>query len=398
MNIVGRIEEEKLIKSYCESEKSEFIAVYGRRRVGKTYLVKNTLEEKLDFVFTGIYNEKLRVQLNYFCEELTKKTNFKIDNKPKTWKEAFDLLANYLLSLNKDKVVVFFDELPWMDTHKGDLLTALSNLWNMWDSSNTKLKLFVCGSSTSWMLNKLIGDKGGLYGRVGRNIYLAPFTINETKEYFTKIKKTNYSNNQILDIYMIFGGIPYYLDMIDISKPISVNIDELFFKRNSPLRNEYDFLFRSLFKETTNYKKVINALSKKMIGLTRDEISNITKLSGGQLTEILNNLRACDFLRCYSSFGKKEKEKMYQLVDHYVLFYKRFIDNDDGQNENYWTINSGKPIMNSWCGYAFEIVCLNHINEIKKSLGINGINSRIYSWKVYPIVDEDGTFAFNGNS
>lgn len=391
MNIIGRNDEIKLIKNSYESEKSEFVAVYGRRRVGKTYLINNSLEDKLDFVFTGLYNEKLKTQLKYFCDELYRKTKTKIKNIPKTWKDAFDLLTEYLISLNKDKVVVFFDELPWMDTHKGDLLTAMSSLWNMWDSKSTKLKLFVCGSSTSWMINKLIGDKGGLYGRVGRNIYLAPFTLKETKDYFNIIRKANYSNSQILDLYMILGGIPYYLDMIDTSKSISKNIDDLFFKINSPLRMEYDFLFRSLFKETVNYKKVINALSKKMVGLTRNEISEITKLSGGQLTEILNNLRSCDFLRCYSSFGKRGKEKMYQLVDHYILFYQHFIDNDDGQNENYWTINYGKPNINSWSGYSFEIVCLNHINLIKKSLGINGINSKVYSWKTTPTIDNNGT-------
>ena len=258
-------------------------------------------------------------------------------------------------------------------------LQSLSYFWNMWNDK-VLLKLYVCGSSTSWMLNKLIGDKGGLYGRVGRNIYLPPFTLSETKEYFNVVKNANYSNSQILDIYMIMGGIPYYLDMIDVNIPFVSNIDYLFFTNNAPLRTEYEFLFRSLFKETTNYRKVVEALSKKLCGLKRNDIVSMTKISGGQLTEILENLRSCDFIRCYSSIQKKVKEKIYQLIDPYVLFYLRFVSNDDGQNENFWMNNYGKPSINTWAGYAFELVVLLHINKLKQILGISGINTNIYSY------------------
>ncbi len=386
---VGRERERYLLKNYYDSMKNEFVAVYGRRRVGKTFLIKNTFDD-IDFYFTGLYKESLSVQLDYFYSELKRRYVSKKIAKPKNWKEAFELLHDYLISLNKEKVIVFLDELPWMDTHKGNFLQSLSYFWNMWNDK-VLLKLYVCGSSTSWMLNKLIGDKGGLYGRVGRNIYLPPFTLSETKEYFNVVKNANYSNSQILDIYMIMGGIPYYLDMIDVNIPFVSNIDYLFFTNNAPLRTEYEFLFRSLFKETTNYRKVVEALSKKLCGLKRNDIVSMTKISGGQLTEILENLRSCDFIRCYSSIQKKVKEKIYQLIDPYVLFYLRFVSNDDGQNENFWMNNYGKPSINTWAGYAFELVVLLHINKLKQILGISGINTNIYSWKTTEHVDKNGT-------
>jgi len=390
VDFVGREKEKKELNSYYDSNQNEFIAVYGRRRVGKTYLIKKTLDERIDFLFTGLYKEKLSVQLDYFYSELLKRQPQSKIKKPKSWKNAFELLFDYLNSLTNDKVVVFLDELPWMDVPKSNFLSALSNFWNMWNSKKI-LKLYVCGSSTSWMLNKLIGDKGGLYGRIGRSIYLAPFSLKETKEYLNYVKNANYTNYQVLDLYMIMGGIPYYLNMIDASIPISTNIDNLFFKSNAPLRLEYDFLFRSLFKTTTNYKKVVEVLSKKLVGLTREEIISASKISGGQLTELLNNLRACDFIRCYSSINKKEKEKIYQLIDPFILFHLKFINNDDGGNEYFWTNNQGKPIINTWQGYAYEIVILNHLNELKGILSILGINSRAYSWKVLPHVDKNGT-------
>lgn len=389
-DFIGRVEEQNRIFDYYNSKNNEFVAVYGRRRVGKTYLVKKTLENKIDFSFTGTYKEKQKIQLRHFLESLKSKgynTELKIIN---DWYQAFDCLKEYLISIKKKTVVVFLDELPWLDTHKSDFLNALSYFWNNLELDGKVLKLFVCGSSTTWMLDKLIGNKGGLYGRISKKIYLAPFTLKETKEYLNVIKKANYSNDQVLDTYMIFGGIPFYLDMIDTLKPLSWNVDNLFFKINGELRNEFDFLFRSLFKITTNYKKVVTALSKKLNGLTRDEIIDLTGIDGGPLSEILNNLRSCDFLRCYSFYEKEKKDKVYQLIDPFTLFHLRFVKDNEGQNETYWKDNIGKPIINSWLGYSFEIVCLNHTNEIKKALGISGIDSSVYSWKTLKRTDING--------
>ena len=243
-NLIGREEEIKLLNKYYDSDKSELVAVYGRRRVGKTYLICETLKKKFDYDFSGMYKVASKVQIQEFQRTINKYAGTDGD-KARDWFEAFDNLKMYLLSLDKGKVVVFLDELPWMDTAKSNFLAALSSFWNGWREEKVLLKLYVCGSATTWMVDKFIGDKGGLYGRVSRSIYLAPFTLKETEEYLNDVKKMNYGRKLVLDTYMIFGGIPYYLDMLDNDKPLSVNVDELFFSESAPLATEFDFLFRS---------------------------------------------------------------------------------------------------------------------------------------------------------
>jgi len=389
--IIGRQYEQKLIKECYESSKSELVAVYGRRRVGKTFLIKQTFNEKFDFWFTGMYEASRNVQLKQFGKELSSYSKKNL-TAPKDWFEAFDKLHEYLISLHKDKVVVFLDELPWLDTHKSNFLQAFSYFWNMWSSKKIILKMYVCGSATTWMLDKLIGDKGGLYGRITRAIYLIPFSLGETEKYLLDVKKMKLNRRQITELYMIIGGIPYYLDMLDKDIPLSKNIDNLFFSNGALLKTEFNFLFRSLFNESNLYKKVIQVLSNKLKGMSREEIMKETKISGGgTLTKVLENLCSCDFIRKYSSIRKKEKDCMYQLTDLFSLFYLRFIQNNSSQDENFWSNMHISAEKNSWSGYAFEQVCLHHIWQIKNKLGINGVLSNIYSWSSKPITDSDGT-------
>ena len=252
------------------------------------------------------------------------------------------------------------------------------------------LKLYVCGSSTSWMLNKFIGDKGGLYGRTSRTIYLRPFTLRETGQYLTAVKNFTLTHRQILDIYMIMGGIPYYLDMLDPELSVNRNIDELFFASNAPLRAEYEFLFRSLFSNSDRYRKVVEILSQKLKGMTRKEILETLKSDGGSLSKVLEDLSACDFIRSYSAIGKKNKSCIYQLTDLFCLFHIRFVTNEREQDEHYWT-NLPEGMKNAWSGYAFEQVCLHHIPQIKNKLGISGVFSNVFSWNSGPFTDDDGT-------
>ena len=388
--LIGRKEEIKILENYYNSEKSEFVAVYGRRRVGKTFLVRETLGKFFDFEFTGLYETPAAIQRGEFQKELNRRSKNSSPT-PENWFDAFSNLKDYLLSLKKDKVAVFIDELPWMDTNKSNFRTALSTFWNGWGNSKTVLKLFVCGSATTWMVDKLIGDRGGLYGRITRPIYLAPFSLNETELYLNGIKKMGYGKKQVLDAYMVFGGIPYYLDMFDNSAPLSVNVDKLLFANNAPLRTEYEFLFRSLFKDSANYRKVIETLSKRLSGLTREEIAKESGLSGGELSKILANLASCDFIRSYLAPKKKERNQMYQLTDMFSLFYLRFVKKASGSDDHFWTnmLNSGKK--NAWSGYAFEQVCLHHVNQIKAKLGISGIASSIYAWSQKAYTDKDGS-------
>jgi hypothetical protein len=378
-SIIGRKHEQEILQECLDSTKAEFIAVYGRRRIGKTYLVKQFFEEKFDFYATGVYNISRTEQLKRWKIQLQKHSGEKTV-KPKDWFEAFDQLQKYLESLaDKKRIVIFIDELPWMDTPKSNFIRALEFFWNSWAADRKGLKLVVCGSATTWMTNKLIGDKGGLHNRVTRPIHLAPFTLAETKQYL-ECRGMDWSHNEIMETYMTLGGTPFYLYLLRPNLSLRQNVDALFFGNDAPLRTEYDILFRSLFNDAIAYRKIVELLSGKLKGLTRLEIMDgIKATDNGNLSEILENLEKCDFIRHYQAFGKKQRDVIYQLTDMYTLFYLRFVKGYNGMNDHAWS-NIPDKKRNTWQGYAFEQVCILHINQIKKALGISGIASDVCSW------------------
>ncbi len=389
--IIGREYEQRVIKSYLDSGKAELVAVYGRRRVGKTFLVKSIFDNRFDFSFTGMYNVTRAVHLVQFQKRLEQYSGQKT-KRPKDWFEAFDFLRTYLDTLQKERIVVFLDEIPWMDTPKSNFLAAFGQFWNDWASTKSNFKLFVCGSATTWMLSKFIGDKGGIYGRVCRSIWLVPFSLSETEQFLSEIKGIEMNRHQLVRAYMILGGIPYYLDMLDKGVPLDVCIDNLFFRQGAPLRTEFDFLFRSLFNESRIYRNVVGVLATKLKGLTRQEILDELKLKeGGMLTEVLESLIKCDFVRKYAAIGKAERETLYQLTDLFSLFHIKFVEDHNGQDEHLWSKLSGKGQVTSWSGYAFEQVCLHHLPQIKRALGIGGVISNVYSWSCRPFTDKNGT-------
>lgn len=388
--IIGRKYEQGLIRNYYESCKAELVAIYGRRRVGKTFLIRKTLGHELAFSFTGMYETPRATQLREFKINLERYSGQKC-HCPKDWYEAFRMLSEYLDTLNQERIVVFLDELPWMDTPKGNFLGAFGRFWNDWGATKDNFKLYVCGSATTWMISKFIGNKGGLYGRVCRSIHLAPFSLHETELFLRDIKGMELSRKQIADIFMIMGGIPYYLDMISKGIPLNTCIDNLFFREGAPLRDEYDFLFRSLFKNSSVYRHVVETLATKMKGMSRQELLAALKLQeGGNMTEVLDNLVKCDFIRKYTVIGKTEKDAKYQLTDCFSLFHLRFVDDHSGQDEHFWSNIDGKGTRNVWSGYAFEMLCLHHVRQIKRALGISGILCNAHSWASKPFTDKDG--------
>ena len=388
--LIGRRHEQDLIREYYESPKAELVAVYGRRRVGKTYLIKQCFDETFDFYFTGSFETPRSTQLTLFKKELERYSGRKL-RKPKDWYEAFDALREYISSLHKERVVVFLDELPWMDTPKSGFLSAFSYFWNSWASSVSGLKLFVCGSATTWMLSKFIGDKGGMHGRVNRQIYLRPFTLYETQQ-FLKSKGVDWEMYQVTEAYMTMGGIPYYIDMLEGNLSLNENIDHLFFQEGAALRTEYDFIFRSLFRNSKVYRSVVELLANSSVGMSRQNIQEAMKMEdGGFLTEVLDNLCKCDFLRQYAAFGKKEQGQMYQLIDLFSLFHLQFVSKFSGQDSHFWSNMQDNPRRTTWQGYAFEQVCLHHIPQIKQKLGISGVLSEVCSWSCKAFTDRDGT-------
>jgi len=378
-SIVGRHHEQDVLQMCMDSPKAEFIAVYGRRRIGKTYLVKQFFDNKFDFFATGVYQVSRSDQLKHWQNQLKRYSGVK-RCKPKDWNEAFEQLQEYIESLGgKEKVIIFIDELPWFDTPKSGFLRSLDLFWNGWASFHKEIKLIVCGSATTWMTNRLLGDKGGLHNRVTRPIHLVPFSLLETEDYLKSLG-IEWSRQEVLDAYMILGGTPFYLSLLRPDLSLSQNVDELFFSSDAVLRTEYSFLFKSLFNEAALYRRIVETISLTLIGMTRKEIIKRAKVTdNGTLTEALNNLVKCDFIRRFQTFGRKEYEPVYQLTDMYTLFYLRFVKDNNGQNPHAWsTMNAGQ--RNAWSGYAFEQVCVLHTEQIKKALGISGIASDICSW------------------
>ncbi len=378
-NIVGRRYEQDVLRTCVESPRAEFMAVYGRRRIGKTFLVKQFFNDSFDFYTTGVYQISKSEQLKNWQMQLYKYSGVKRP-KPKDWFEAFAMLEEFLeTKKDQPKVTVFIDELPWMDTPKSNFIRALEMFWNSWASSRQGLKLVVCGSATTWMTNKLLGDKGGLHNRVTRSIRLAPFCLAETEEYLQSIG-IEWERQEILDAYMILGGTPFYLSLLNPELSLAQNIDDLFYGQDPALASEYDFLFKSLFNEASLHKRVVELLASKLKGLTREELVSALKTNNnGKLTEVLDNLKKCDFVRSYQAYGKKGKGMLFQLSDMYTLYYLRFVKSYQGLDKHAWS-NMPDGKRNSWAGYAFEQVCILHVDQIKHALGISGIACDVCSW------------------
>lgn len=377
--MIGRIDEQRRLREAFESEYSEFVAVYGRRRVGKTFLVREQFHYKFTFQHTGLARKSTREQLQSFQLSLRRQGYTKAPL-PGNWIEAFDMLKD-LIEWSKDRrKVVFIDEMPWMDAPRSSFLPALENFWNSFASARKDVVLIACGSATSWIVRKLLKNKRGLHNRITYRIHLQPFTLNECEQY-AKQRKLGMSRLQLMEGYMALGGIPYYWSLLDKSKSLAQNIDRLFFSKDGELKGEYHELYASLFNHPEKYVAVIETLGKKRSGLSREEIIKEGKLeSNGKLSEILEDLENCGFIRKYNMIGMKSKGALYQLIDCYTLFYFRFIQNNNSNDEHFWSKSIGTGEYNSWCGLAFERLCLLHSRQIKTKLGISGIISSEYAW------------------
>ena len=379
-NIIGRKVEKKILDEVSVSGHSEFVAIYGRRRVGKTYLVRETFSNRITFELSGLANASTKEQLLNFCLTLKKTIGEELKT-PQNWLEAFSQLIEFLEKSNEKRKILFFDEMPWMDTPRSGFITALEHFWNGWASARKDIVLIVCGSATSWIINNLINNHGGLHNRITHTIHLKPFTLSECEQYF-KWRRIDINHYQIAEIFMIVGGIPFYLSKIEKGLSISQNIDCMFFNENATLKNEFTNLYAALFRNSDDYVKIIEALGKKGKGLLRSEIALISKIStGGGFTKILQDLEYCGFIRKYRTPNKNKRNTLYQLIDSYSLFYFKFIQKNEYNDEQFWTNSIDTPLRSSWSGYAFEMLALQNIVEIKKALGISGIQSSVAAWR-----------------
>mgnify|MGYP002521073392 CR=1 FL=1 len=388
--IIGRLREQSVLQECYDSGKAELVAVYGRRRIGKTFLVRNFFKDGLCFYLTGIYQGGRKEQLKFFNKQLCEYSGMPYPE-AENWFDAFDQLKHYLSNLQENrKAVVFIDELPWLDTPRSRFIKAFELFWNSWAAGRTNLKMIVCGSATTWMMSRLLGNKGGLHNRVTRRIKLSPFDLAETEAYLQE-RGIVWSRHQIAEAYMIFGGTPYYIEMLRKSYSLPQNVDYLFFSENAELKDEYSFLFRSLFNDASLYRGIVELLAKKSRGMSRAEMMSALKQNdGGNFTKALDNLCDCDFVRKYSAYGKVERDVLYQLTDLFTLFHLRYVKNSNGRDAHLWVNMIDSPEHRAWSGYSFEQLCLHHIPQIKAALGISGVQSDVCSWFCHASEDYPG--------
>lgn len=381
--MVGRKKEQNILEDCLTSKRSEFVVVYGRRRIGKTYLVKKYFNEIFSFYTTGLANENTKEQLKVFNKNLLEYGS-KEKKCPSDWYEAFDRLKKLLIadSVKRDslsgKKVVFLDELPWMDTARSNFKSALEYFWNSWGSTQDDILLIVCGSATSWIIDNLLVNKGGFYNRITRQIHLLPFTLQECEELF-KENGMAMTREQIVECYMIFGGIPYYINCLDKRLSLAQNIEELLFKNTGQLYYEYDRLLSSLFKKYDKHSAIIEFLAKRKSGVLRTELACDPKIGDGEpLTKALNELEQSGFIIKHKNYIKEKSGLYYQLVDPFILFYYRFLKEKVHES---WLNYINTPGYYAWTGISFELVGLLHINQIKQSLGITGVECGVYAWR-----------------
>ena len=380
-HFIGREKEQKRLIDLKKSHRSEFVAIYGRRRVGKTMLIRHVFQNEFTFQATAITNVTRQGQLLNFATALHQYDPTRENKVPENWFSAFQELIRCLKKSTVEKKIIFLDELPWFDNPRSDFIQSLEHFWNSWAAARDDIILIVCGSAASWMINKLINHKGGLHNRITEKIHVKPFKLKETKT-FLKLRNPSINHYQILQLYMVMGGIPFYLEAIKGNESVVQNIERICFASDGLLRGEFDNLYRALFKNSEKHVGIVRAIATKTKGLTRKEIIGVTKLNdNGNTTKILEELEKSGFIRRYQPFKKRTRDSLYQLVDFYSLFYLKFIEKSNQLDQNTWINSIDHPRQRAWSGYAFEQICWYHVQEIKIALGIGGILSQTSSWR-----------------
>ena len=381
--LVGRETEIEELERALHSGRSELVVMYGRRRVGKTFLVRRFFNDRYTFYYVGAHRQKREVQLQNFREMLVRYSGDSDIPELAGWHDAFRCLEAYLERCGDRRKVLFFDEMPWIDTQGGEFVAELEYFWSNWVQQRDDIVLIACGSATSWMKDKIEDNQGGLHNRITHRIYLRPFYLGECKTYLQE-HGFDWDDYQILQCYMLFGGVPYYLSLLRPSLSLPENVDTLVFRRGADLGNEFDELYNALFNKADRYITIVRLLATKRQGFTRSEIEKATGFGGGGLTKMLDNLDRCDFIVAYNQFGNKSKQTLYRLSDFYTLFHLRYVENNRSRDEHYWQHHFADRSVAAWEGFTFEEVCLRHLPHIKQGLGIAGMATEASAWRFVP--------------
>lgn len=394
--VIGRMREIKILNRMLESSSSELLAIHGRRRVGKTFLIREVYKKNMVFELTGFYRGNMKDQLQNFHAQLQLSSKkFKNTKPPGNWLIAFQLLREYLDGLKSEKKkVVFIDEFPWIATTRSKFLMAFEHFWNTYCTRRNDLVVVICGSAASFMVNRIIKNKGGLHNRLSQTIRLMPFNLSEVGM-FLKHKNIHFNHYDILHLYMAIGGVPHYLNQINRGESVVQNIDRLCFESNGALVDEFDEVFKSLFANSDFHQQIVKALSTTKKGVTRNKLLKLCKLeSGGVFSKALEELIESGFVSHYAPFGKRKKDSLFRLTDEYCLFYLKFMESNRGQGSGTWAKLFPKQSYKTWSGLAFETICLKHVEQIKMELGVAKIYSINSAWhndkaQVDLVIDRD---------
>lgn len=391
---IGRESELQIFSEALVSPSPELVAVFGRRRVGKTFLIRHAYRKQMVFEFSGVKDTKTAHQLERFRMALAKA--FVLESPPAkfpSWLHAFSELADLLeksATTSKKKRVVFLDEFPWMDSPRSGFLSAFDDFWNSWATKQDRIVVVICGSAASWMIQNVVRNKGGLHNRLTRRIRLAPFNLKETEQ-FLQNQRIQFKRYQIVQLYMMMGGIPHYLKELRRGESVEQAIDRLFFAQDGLLREEFESLYPALFDQPERHLTVVKALADKPSGLTRNQLIEVCPFdSGGSTTKMLDELLESGFVQQYFPFGKATKDAIFKLSDEYTIFYLKFIENSKAVGAGTWMNKAKMPVYGVWCGLAFENICLKHVLQIKKGLGISGVYTEQSIWRAEGKNDEKG--------
>ena len=381
MRLIARKKEIAELERLYKSSNSEFVIIYGRRRIGKTFLVNQLFQDRFTFAYVGARNQSPRVQLQRFARQLQEFSGSPFIPSLANWEEAFEQLKVLIKTKPaRERKVIFFDEMPWIDTPRSSFVDALEYFWNSWAAQRQDILFIACGSATSWMVDKLIKNQGGLHNRITAQVYLRPFNLGECEEFLHE-HGCRWDRYTILQCYMALGGVPFYLGLLSSRESLTQNLDRLFFQKNAAMKEEFDELFNALFSHADKYIDVVKKLASKREGMLRSELIELTKLSGGGLSKVLDNLERCDFIETYSKYKSSIRNTIYRISDPYILFYFKFIQNNNSKDEHYWSSNMNTPSVKAWQGFSFEAVCLSHLSQLKKSLGLTVVATNSCSWR-----------------
>jgi len=385
--LIGRDREFEELERSLMSDRSELVVVYGRRRIGKTFLIEEFFKQKFDFKYVGAHGMSTRRQLNNFLNVLNSYSGKQFPQFH-NWDEAFHALEKYLETLPSDrKRVVFIDEMPWMDSGKSIFVSALENFWNGWAMSQRNIMLVATGSATSWMRDKIVANKGGLHARITCNLHLSPFSLQETERYLAS-RGIEWDRYQITQTYMALGGIPFYYSLLDPNLSFAQNMDRLFFNDSALLKLEFDELYSALFDNADLYTSIVQLLSGHESGLVSKEIFQSLPSNSSNITRAIKNLERSDMVEKWLQYGNKRRGAVYRLTDFFSLFYFKFLAGNLSHDDEWWSNHLESGIVYDWMGHSFELVCMKHHKQIKSALGIRGMATSLSTWQAKPNKEE----------